>query len=234
MAIQNLDNINSVNNSTLFAVNQNGLDYNCTGATVADFIQQNVVFPDNSVIQYAAPTTGSTVVIPDTSESVWLVLTPLAMIAALTIKLPLATTCIGNQEVLIVTTQTVTALTINLNGGIGSGIPSTLLAGSALRLRFEPVLKTWYNVTVNGPTVLNATVAFAGLTISSNDYTVFPVTVTGASLGDFVDVSFSDAQNICIFQGYVSSANTVTVMIINSSLASRTLPSGTIKVRVTK
>jgi hypothetical protein len=146
MAIQNLDNIDSVNNSTLFAVNQNGLDYNCTGATVADFIQQNVTFTDSSVIQYAAPLTGSTVSVSGTDDNVWLVLTPAGALAALTILLPLATTCVANQELLVSSSQAVTTLTISLNSGAGVGLPTSLSAGGFFRLRFEPVLKTWYRV----------------------------------------------------------------------------------------
>lgn len=146
MAIQNLDNINSVNNSTLFAVNQNGLDYNCTGATVADFIQENVTFGDNKIIQYAAPLTGSTVAVTGTTSSVWLVLTPASTLAALTIQMPLASTCVENQELLVSTTQAVSSLTINVNGGAGVGLPTSLSAGGFFRIRFEPVLKTWYRV----------------------------------------------------------------------------------------
>jgi hypothetical protein len=76
MAIQNLDNVDSISPSTLFAVNQNGLDYNCTAAVVADFIEQNVTVNDGKVIQYSSPISGSTVAISGTNNSVWLVLTP--------------------------------------------------------------------------------------------------------------------------------------------------------------
>ena len=42
--------------------------------------------------------------------------------------------------------KTVTALTINLNGALGVGTPTTISSGGFFRLRFEPILKTWYRV----------------------------------------------------------------------------------------
>jgi hypothetical protein len=146
MAIQNLDNVDSINNSTLFAVNQNGLDYNCTAAVVADFIQENTTLGDGKVIQYASPISASTVAISGTNNSVWLVLTPTGTLASLTILLPQVAGCVENQEILVNSTQTLTSLTVNLNGATGSGVPTSLSANGFFRLRFEPVLKNWYRV----------------------------------------------------------------------------------------
>ena len=146
MAIERLQNYSPVSDSTLFAINQNGLDYNATGLEVANYIAENATVGDGKVIQYAAPTTGSTVAISGTTNSVWLVLTPAATIATLTITLPLASTCVGGQELLVNSTQTITTLTIGANGGAVVGAPATLAANGFFRLRFEPVLKTWYRV----------------------------------------------------------------------------------------
>ncbi len=232
MAIQNLDNVDSISNSTLFAVNQNGLDYNCTGLAVANFIEQNISLNDNSVIQYAAPLTGSTVAVSGTGDSVWLVLTPASSLAALTVQLPLVDGCVANQEVLIVTTQTIAALTISLNGASASGLPSALIAGGVLRLRFEPVLKTWYNVT--GPNVIYGSASWNPGTIANGGIAGTNVVVTGAALGDFVDVAFSASQQDCLFQGWVSTADVVRVLIVNNSGVSKTFSSGTIKVKISK
>ncbi len=57
------------------------------------------------------------------------------------------------------------------------------------------------------------------------------VTVTGAALGNFVEVSFSlDLQGITI-TGWVSAANTVSVRFQNETGAPIDLASGTIKAR---
>ena len=73
-------------------------------------------------------------------------LTPASTLAALTIQMPLASTCVENQELLVSTTQAVSSLTVNVNGGAGVGLPTSLSAGGFFRIRFEPVLKTWYRV----------------------------------------------------------------------------------------
>lgn len=60
------------------------------------------------------------------------------------------------------------------------------------------------------------------------------VTVTGAALGDFADVSFSlDLQGITV-TAYVSAANTVTVRFQNESGGVLDLGSGTLRARVRK
>ena len=231
MAIQNLDNINSVNNSTLFAVNQNGLDYNCTGLAVADFIEQSLNLNNNTLIQYSAATSGSTVAVSQ-NENVWLVLTPASNLAELTIQLPLVDECVANQEVLILTTNTISALTINLNGGIGSGIPSGLFAGSALRLRFEPVLKTWYNVT--GLNAIYASSDWNPGTIGIGGVVTLNVTVPGVSFGDFVESTFSLSLQDITLQAYVSATNTVRAVLTNSIGVARTLGAGTVRFKITK
>jgi hypothetical protein len=232
MAIQNLDNVDSISNSTLFAVNQNGLDYNCTGLAVANFIEQNISLNDNSVIQYSAPLTGSTVAVSGTGDSVWLVLTPASNIATLTVQLPLVDGCVANQEILILTTRTISSLTINLNGALGSGIPSGLVAGSALRLRFEPVLKTWYNVT--GLSFISSSSDWNPGTIGIGGVLGLNVTVPGVALGDFVEASFSLSLQDITLQAYVSAVDTVRAVLVNTIGVAKTLGAGTLRLKITK
>jgi hypothetical protein len=53
---------------------------------------------------------------------------------------------LDKQEILVNTTQAITALTINANGATIVGAPTTLAAGGFFRLRFDGVLDTWYRV----------------------------------------------------------------------------------------
>jgi hypothetical protein len=147
MSIERLSLIDTVTASTNFAVNVNGQDYRALAGTVADYVQAAGATGDGKVIQYAGPTgTGFTVTITDSSASTWLVLTPNATLAAGTIILPNVANCVESQEILVSSSQTVTALTINLNGALGVGTPTTISSGGFFRLRFEPILKTWYRV----------------------------------------------------------------------------------------
>ena len=56
--------------------------------------------------------------------------------------------------------------------------------------------------------------------------------VSRAALGDFVLYSFSLALSGLMLNGYVSAANTVTVVLFNPTGASVDLASGTVKVLV--
>ena len=147
MAIERFSLLNNINGSTYFAVNVNAQDYRASAGTVADYVKSVVGSGDGKVIQYAGPTaTAFTVPITDSSSSVWLVLTPSGTLATGTITLPAVGNCVESQEILVSSSQTVTTLTINANGGTVVGAPTTLTATVPFRLRFEPVLKTWYRV----------------------------------------------------------------------------------------
>lgn len=147
MAIEQLSLIDQITGSTVVAVNQNGIDYRTLVGTLAAYINQQGVTGDGKILQYAGPTsTGFSVAINNSSASVWLVLTPSGTLAAGTITLPNVANCVESQEVLVSSSQTVTALTIGLNGALAVGAPTTIAAGGFFRLRFEPILKTWYRV----------------------------------------------------------------------------------------
>jgi hypothetical protein len=115
--------------------------------TLAAFIQTLITSTDNKQTQYSAPSaTGFSVAVVGTGLSIWLVLTPLAGYAAGTIVLPPVAGVLDKQEILVNTTQAITALTINANGATIVGAPTTLAAGGFFRLRFDAVLDTWYRV----------------------------------------------------------------------------------------
>lgn len=60
------------------------------------------------------------------------------------------------------------------------------------------------------------------------------VTLTGAALGDYVEVSFSQNLDGVTISGYVSSTNTVTVLFTNHGTVDKDLASGTLRARITK
>ncbi|MCA3173732.1 MAG: hypothetical protein ING25_11895 [Burkholderiales bacterium] len=116
-------------------------------SVIKSFVLSGATTSDDKVTQYAAPTaTGFTVTVNNSSDSVWLILTPLAGYAAGTLVLPAVANCVDRQEILFNTTQAVTTLTINANGATVIGAPTTLAANAFFRLRFDDVLNTWYRV----------------------------------------------------------------------------------------
>ena len=111
------------------------------------FINEDVVATDDKVTQFSAPTaTGFTVTVTNGPDSIWLVITPLAGYAAGTITLPVVANCVNKQEVLVISTQAITALTVSGNGATVVGAPTTMAANAFFRLKFEVVLSRWYRV----------------------------------------------------------------------------------------
>lgn len=113
----------------------------------ANWLQTQIMTSDNKVTQYSAPSANNFLtVINDTSNSVWLILTPTAGFALGTIKLPTLAYCIDKQELLVNSTQSVNSLTIDGNGATVTGGPSALTANAFFKLRFDAVMATWYRV----------------------------------------------------------------------------------------
>jgi hypothetical protein len=101
---------------------------------------------DNRVTQYAVPLPGDTVLVTDEKKNVWLIITPTGTLATLTIKMPLMPNTVDRQELLVNSTQAVTALSFDSNGSTLIGAPTSLAANAFFRLRYDAVSKVWYRV----------------------------------------------------------------------------------------
>ena len=94
-------------------------------------------------------------------------------------------------------------------------------------------------VTVGSGTIVGnqiiGSVSYNPPSIAAGASTSTTLTVTGAALGDFVDmISFSLDAQLINFSGYVSSANTVTVVLTNNTGGTIDLGNGTLRVIVNK
>jgi hypothetical protein len=94
------------------------------------------------------PGTGFNVAVPTpVSEQQWMVIQPAGTLATGTITLPLNTQTPDGTEVLVTTTQQITAFTLALNGAAnGYGAPSTLAAQDFFRMRFYQATNSWYRI----------------------------------------------------------------------------------------
>jgi hypothetical protein len=117
---------------------------------------------------FAAPTVATNLYVPGTgfnvtvptpvSEQQWMILQPAGPLATGTITLPLNTGVPDGTQVLITSTQTITAFTLALNGASAIfGNVSTLTAGAAVCYRFYQATNSWYNI-VNETTGFNAAI----------------------------------------------------------------------------
>lgn len=152
MAIERLSLIDQVNASTYFAVNVNNQDYRAGAQTVAEYVASALspVTPTPfvpSTIQYSSPPGPSfTFTLTDDGVSTWLALTPITTIASGTVVLPNVTNCESGQEILITTTQAISAFSLNVNGSSVIGAPASLEANECFTIKFEPLMRIWYRV----------------------------------------------------------------------------------------
>jgi hypothetical protein len=89
---------------------------------------------------YQVPTTGFAITIADNSST--LILDPAGTLATGTITFP--ANPIDGQQLVIMSTQTVTALTINGNSKTVKNAPSTIAANGALEWRYRSTGTTWF------------------------------------------------------------------------------------------
>lgn len=117
---------------------------------------------------FAAPTVATNLYVPGTgfnvtvptpvSEQQWMILQPAGTLATGTITLPLNTGVPDGTQVLITSTQTITAFTLALNGASAIfGNVTTLTAGAAVCYRFYQATNSWYNI-VNETAGFNAAI----------------------------------------------------------------------------
>jgi hypothetical protein len=112
------------------------------------FFQQQFASPTLSP-QLATPGTGFNVAVQTpVSEQQWLILQPAGTLASGTVTLPLNTQTPDGTEVLITTTQQITAFALALNGAAAAyGAPSTLSAEDFFRVRYYAATNSWYRIS---------------------------------------------------------------------------------------
>ena len=147
--INQLSAVDSLSDSDLLAVfsTSNGDARKAALSVLVSYLAGKIAANDNKVTQYSSPNaTGFNVQLNNSGVGTWLILTPLAGYAAGTLTLPAVANCVDKQEILVNTTQAITALTVAGNGATVNGAPTTLAAGGFFRLRFDGVTDTWYRV----------------------------------------------------------------------------------------
>lgn len=114
--------------------------------TLLQFFQANFASPTMTV-QFVTPGTGFNVAVASSAQNTWMLIQPAGTLAAGTVTLPLATSAHDGLEVLITTTQQITAFTLGLNGAAASyGDPTTLAAEDNFRMRYYSATNSWYKV----------------------------------------------------------------------------------------
>lgn len=94
------------------------------------------------------PSTGFNVTVPTpVSEQQWMIIQPAGTLDAGTITLPLNTGVPDGTEVIVTTTQIITAFALALNGASNAfGAPTTLAANAFFTMRFYQATNSWYRI----------------------------------------------------------------------------------------
>jgi hypothetical protein len=185
--------------------------------TLTAYLQNALSFPTvgqaQFVVQYAAPVaTGFTVALPSNSNNQWLILTPLAGYAAGTITFPLLANLADNQEILIVSTQAVTTLTISGNGATVSGAPTGISQGAAVRYKYNALSTTWYRLDESN------TAGFASLS-TAQTFTAQQTLTSGLVLQSIAAASIAAVANA------INTTNKVTGKVVYDTTNNRLMVS---------
>ena len=124
-------------------------------STVLQYVKNNFADPNYEVI-INAPVTGFNLQLNSTSN-IQVILNPAGTLTTGTITLPAVADCFDGQEIIFVSTETISALTINANGATTVGAPAGLSATSTFTIRFNKLQSTWYTI-VNNPQISGADV----------------------------------------------------------------------------
>ena len=130
-----------------FYSQSNGDTYTISTNNLALAIQSLIAINDDIVTQYKAPSsTGFSIQINDDSDSVWIILTPTGTLASGTLVFPIKSKCLHKQEIIVNSTQTITSLSGNGNGANLVGFPTTLVANSYFKMKYDIITGTWYRI----------------------------------------------------------------------------------------
>jgi hypothetical protein len=111
------------------------------------YFQQTFAAPTLATNLYT-PGTGFNIAVPTpVAQQQWMLIQPASTLATGTVTLPLNTQTPDGTELLVTTTQQITAFTLALNGATATyGAPTTLDATDFFRMRFVQATNSWYRI----------------------------------------------------------------------------------------
>jgi hypothetical protein len=148
--INELASTNTITGSDQFPVyvSGNGDARKASASTLLAYIQSAWMDPTYTRVTASPTLAGFTLALPTTANSLFVLLTPTGTMATGTIVLPPAASAADGQEIVLYTSQEVTALSFTLNGATAiNGAPTGIQAGAALTLRYDVLSTAWYTTT---------------------------------------------------------------------------------------
>lgn len=150
--LANVDTLSTGDQLLLYST-ANGDERRTSLNSLLTFINENASPVNLNTKQYSSPATGFILQIgligttQSYSDNIWLIITPAGTLATGTLVLPPVAFLIDQQEFLVNSTQTITALSFTLNGvTAGVGLPTTILANGVFRLRYDQLTNNIYRI----------------------------------------------------------------------------------------
>jgi hypothetical protein len=143
--LSGISRITSGDQIPIYAQNQGDARRMSVGQLL-EYFQSTFAAPGLSVIQLT-PGTGFNYAIQDPQSSQWVIIQPAGTLASGTVTLPLSTGTPDGTEILVTSTQDITAFTLGLNGAsFAYGAPTALAANAFFRMRFYGAANSWYRI----------------------------------------------------------------------------------------
>lgn len=140
-----MSNISSGEQLPVYSPN-NGDARRVSIGTLLDYFEQTFASPSIATNFYT-PGTGFNIAVPTPVSQQWILIQPAGTLATGTVTLPLNTQTPDGTEILVTTTQIITAFTLAINGATAAyGAPTTLAANEYFRMRFVQSTNSWYRI----------------------------------------------------------------------------------------
>lgn len=126
-------------------------------SALAAYLQGEAAAAEATAVNRFTPVTGFNIAMPTPiAQTQWVLLQPAAALASGTVTLPPSTSTPDNTEVLVTTTQSISTISVGLNGAAAVfGAPPDLPGGGFFRLRFYQPTNSWYRVSASLPPPLS-------------------------------------------------------------------------------
>lgn len=163
--------------------NDNGDARKVSISALLNYFESNFASPEFTTIINAPTSSGFSISVGAQTTNVWMIINPTGAFAAGTLVLPATADCFDGQEIMVCSTQSIAALTINANGSTMIGAPGSLGTGGFFTIRFNALQSTWYTLSENSVSTFSSIILSSGIN-DANGNELLKVTATGAAVNE--------------------------------------------------
>lgn len=185
VTINNLSTMSTVSSGDKLPIysNEQGDARKVSIATLMDYFEANFASPEYTTVINAPTSSGFNLLMSAYTTNVWMIVNPTGTFAAGTVTLPATADCFDGQEIILCTTQVITAFTLDGNGSTLVGQPTALGAGAFFTIRFNALQSTWYCTSQNNVSTFTTVTLTGGLN-DANGNELLKVTATPGAVNE--------------------------------------------------